>query len=189
MKRPTQVYPFAVALLLAACATVPDGPSILALPGTGKGLEQFKSDAADCRRFALQQSGGSSADQNAIDSGVRSAAVGTLLGAAAGAAVGGHQGAGVGAGAGLVVGGLAGTEAAEHSAYGTQQRYDIAYVQCMYEQGHRVPVSGRLTVERSRAGLSAPAPTPTPTPTPVAPDDSAATVRGPFIHLSQGRAK
>lgn len=157
-------YPLAVALLLAACATVPDGPSVMALPGTGKGLEQFRTDDAYCRQFALQQSGGRSADQNAVDSGVRSAAVGTLLGAAAGAAMGGHEGAGVGAGTGLVVGGLAGTEAAERSAYGTQQRYDIAYVQCMYEKGHRVPVSGRLTVERSRPGYPPSPPPPAPAP-------------------------
>jgi len=158
MTHPTRFYPFAMALLLAACASVPDGPSVMALPGTGKGMEQFRTDDAYCRQFSLQQSGGRSAEQNAIDSGVRSAAVGTLLGAAAGAAMGGHEGAGVGAGTGLVVGGLAGTEAAERSAYGTQQRYDIAYVQCMYEKGHRVPVSGRLTVERSRSGHPPPPP-------------------------------
>jgi len=153
----TRFYPFAAALLLAACATLPDGPSVMALPGTGKRLEQFRTDDAHCRQLALQQSGGRSADQNAVDSGVRSAAVGTMLGAAAGAMIGGHEGAGVGAGAGLVVGALAGTEAAERSAYSTQQRYDIAYVQCMYETGHRVPVSGRLTVERSRSGYPPPA--------------------------------
>jgi len=89
--------------------------------------------------------------------------VGTLLGAAAGAALGGHEGAGVGAGTGLVVGGLVGTEAAGYSAYATQQRYDIAYVQCMYDRGHRVPVSGRLTVERSRSAYPPPPPAAPPT--------------------------
>jgi len=163
MTHASRLYPWAAALLLAACASVPEGPSVMALPGTGKGAEQFRSDDAYCRQFSLQQSGGMSAEQRAVDSGVRSAAVGTLLGAAAGAAMGGHEGAGVGAGTGLVVGGLVGTEAAGHSAYATQQRYDIAYVQCMYDKGHRVPVSGRLTVERSRSGYPPPPPPAPPT--------------------------
>jgi hypothetical protein len=147
----TRLYPFALALLLAGCVSLPEGPSVMVLPGTGKAMEQFRNDDAYCRQLAMQQSGGKSADQASVDSGVRSAAVGTVIGAAAGAVMGGHQGAGVGAGTGLVVGALAGTEAAERSAQGTQQRYDIAYVQCMYESGHRVPVSGRLAVERTHA--------------------------------------
>ncbi len=73
----------------------------MALPGTGKMPEQFNTaDEAYCRQIALQQSGGSSANQNGIDSEVRSATLGTLLGAAAGALIGGHEGAGVGAGTG-----------------------------------------------------------------------------------------
>jgi len=155
-------FSLALGLLLAACVTVPEGPSVRALPGTGKGLEQFRADDGYCRQFALQQSGGQSANQNAVDSGVRSAALGTLIGAAAGAAIGGHQGAGVGAGTGLVVGSIAGAEAGERSAYATQQRYDIAYVQCMYEKGERVPVSRSLAVEHSRPVYSPPPPTPNP---------------------------
>ena len=87
---------------------------------------------------------GMSADQAAIDSGLRSAAVGTVLGAVAGAAINGGRGAGVGAGVGAAMGGLSGVGAANTSAYGTQQRYDFSYTQCMYAQGHRVPVSGRF---------------------------------------------
>jgi len=196
MMHPSRFYPFAVALLLAACATVPHGPSDMALPGTGKGLEQFNSDDAYCRQFALQQSGGKSANQNAVDSGVRSAAVGTLLGAAAGAALGGHQGAGVGAGAGLLVGGLAGTEAAERSAYGTRRHYDIAYVQCMYEKGHRVPVSGRQMVERSRSGYppppppSSPNPASLPPPPPMTAMPPTVTVSGPlFVYPKGGQSE
>jgi len=41
------------ALTLAACAPfVPTEPGILALPGTGKNLEQFQADDAECRRYA-----------------------------------------------------------------------------------------------------------------------------------------
>jgi len=139
-------------LMVGACTTIPTGPSVMVMPGTGKSFDQFRADDAVCRQFALEQVGGAAPNQVAVDSGVRSAAVGAAVGAAAGAAVGGHEGAGVGAGMGLLVGALAGTGAGESSAYGTQRRYDNAYIQCMYAKGDRVPVSGQFmpgSVQRS----------------------------------------
>lgn len=137
-------------LLLAGCASVPSGPSVMALPGTGKNFEQFRVDDADCRQYAQVQSGGS-AEQAGVDAGVRSAAVGTVIGAVAGAAIGGRDAAGVGAGTGLLVGSLAGAGAAQGSAYATQRNYDHAYVQCMYAKGQKVPVSDSLARSRSQA--------------------------------------
>jgi hypothetical protein len=37
------------------------------------------------------------------------------------------------------------TSADNVSEYANQQRYDTSYVQCMYAQGHRVPVYGQFT--------------------------------------------
>ncbi len=128
-------------MLLSACTTMPNGPSVMALPGTGKNFDQFRVDDADCQNYALYQVGGTTANQASTDVGLRSAAIGTAVGAVAGATIGGHQGAGAGAGAGLIMGSMAGAGAAESSAYGSQQRYDNAYVQCMYAKGHRVPVA------------------------------------------------
>lgn len=133
-----------VLILLAGCASVPSGPSVMALPGTGKNFEQFRNDDFECRQYAHNQIGGN-ASQAAADSAVRSAAVGTVIGAVAGAAIGGRDSAGVGAGTGLVVGSLAGSGASQGSAYATQRNYDNAYVQCMYAKGQRVPVSGNFT--------------------------------------------
>jgi hypothetical protein len=127
--------------LLGACVTVPNGPGALVLPGTGKTFDQFRFDEGDCRQYAQDQLGGATAGSVAADSGVRSAALGTILGAVAGAAIGGSHGAAVGAGSGLALGGLAGTGAAQGSAYNAQQRYDFSYQQCMYAKGHRVPVA------------------------------------------------
>lgn len=151
-------------LLLAGCASVPSGPSAMALPGTGKSFDQFRYDDADCRQYAQYQVGGRDANQAAANAGVRSAVVGTVVGAAAGAAIGGHEGAGVGAGTGLLVGSMAGTDAAQRSAYGTQHNYDGAYVQCMYAKGHRVPVSGAMS--RSMQAPARPATTYYPPPPP-----------------------
>lgn len=131
-------------LALSACTTVPTGPSVMVLPGTGKSFDQFRADDMDCRQYAQYQNGGQTAGSNASDSGVRSAAVGTVVGALAGAAIGGGRGAGVGAGVGLLTGSAAGANSANASAYGTQRHYDASYQQCMYAKGHRIPVSGRF---------------------------------------------
>jgi hypothetical protein len=84
----------ALALLaLAGCAVPPpSGPSIVALPGREKSLEQFTGDDMKCRRFATERS-----------------------------AVG---------------------QTAMLSDWEMQRDYDMAYVQCMYAAGHRVPVAG-----------------------------------------------
>lgn len=130
---------------LGACASLPTGPSVLVLPGTGRNFDQFRTDDGLCRQYAFDQIGGRSRQQTADDAMARSAVAGTAIGAVAGAAIGGRDGAAVGAGTGLLVGGAAGSAAGERSAYGSQQRYDHAFIQCMYAKGHRVPVSGQLT--------------------------------------------
>lgn len=153
-------------LLLAGCASVPVGPSVMALPGTGKNFEQFRGDDAECRRYAQYQIGGTGADQAGVDAGVRSAVVGTVVGAVAGAAIGGHNGAGAGAGTGLVVGSMAGAGAAQGSAHATQRNYDNAYVQCMYAKGQQVPVSAAMARSRVQAPAAQTAPTAPPPPEP-----------------------
>jgi hypothetical protein len=42
-------------LLLAACASMPSGPSFMALPGSGKNFSQFRIDDNQCRLFAHEQ--------------------------------------------------------------------------------------------------------------------------------------
>ena len=137
-------------LVLAGCVTAPQGPSVMALPGSGKTFDQFRADDADCRQYALAQSGGQDANQAATDAGLKSAAIGTAIGAAAGAVIGGHEGAGNGAGAGLLMGSVAGTGAAQATSRGFQRSYDNAYIQCMYAKGEQVPVSGAMSHDPSR---------------------------------------
>jgi hypothetical protein len=81
------------ALVLSGCATIPPGPSVMALPGPGNTLDQFHADDVLCRQWAVQQAGE------------------TARGAAAGQAFG--------------------------SA--VQRWYDMAYLQCMYAKGNRIP--------------------------------------------------
>lgn len=145
-----------VVSLLAGCATMPTGPSVMSLPGSGKDFDQFRLDDFICRQFANEQSGGMTAQQAAQDSAVKSAVVGTVLGAAAGAAIGsvsGDFGAGaaIGAGSGLILGSAAGSGYSSSSYYEAQRRYDHAYLQCMYAKGNRIPVYGRFESPTSSA--------------------------------------
>ena len=146
-----------LAVLLGACATVPTGPSIMALPGSQKPFEVFRADDYDCRAYASDMIAGPG-DGPAV----RSAVVGTAVGAVAGAAIGGHRGAAVGAGTGLLVGSVAGADASRSYGRGSQRQYDQAYIQCMYGRGHRVPVSAEfarsMPTARTASGVPVPPP-------------------------------
>ena len=157
------------ALLLGACANLPKGPSLMALPGTGKSNDQFQYDDVECRKLADAQIGGASPSDVANSTAAKGALIGTAIGAGVGAAFGGYGGAAVGAGFGLLTGAAVGTSAGESSAYALQRRYDQAYVQCMYMRGHKVPVSGRLN---SRPPVYAPPPPPPSPSTPPPPPPS-----------------
>ena len=143
----------AVLLALGGCVSIPTGPSVATFPGTGRSFDQFRVDEADCRRYSSDSIGGSDPSRAQANSAVTSAAVGTVVGALAGAALGGSQGAATGAGVGLLFGGVAGASAANASGYTTQQRYDNAFVQCMYAKGNKVPSTG---LARSSAPVAAP---------------------------------
>lgn len=146
MKTRSRIALALTAALVAGCATFPSGPSVMALPGTRMNFDQFRFDDHECRNYAAQSIGGTNAQQAAVDSNVKSAAITTAIGAVAGAAIGGNsRGAAVGAGTGLLFGTAAGAGAGDASGRTMQQRYDIAYTQCMYAKGHKVPVGGRFT--------------------------------------------
>ena len=150
MNRANRVLSVAALLALGACVTVPSGPSIMSLPGTGKSFDQFRADDFECRQYASSQAGGPAPNQAATDNAVSTAAAATAIGAAAGALMDGSSGAGVGAGIGLLMGSAIGSSTANASAYAAQQRYDIGYTQCMYAKGHKVPVSGRFAAANER---------------------------------------
>lgn len=168
--RKSPLLVIAVAITMTACATVPTGPSVMALPGSGKSFEQFQADDALCRQWASQQAG-TTGQQAATDSTVSGAAIGTVLGAAVGALLGaaGHSpgtGAAIGAGVGLIGGTAVGASRGAEAETSLQRRYDHAYTQCMYAKGHGVPgPRGAQPAYSSRpAYRSQPAPPPPPPP-------------------------
>ncbi len=134
----------AAAFGLAGCAApVPTGPSVLAVPGPHTTFAQFQAEDASCRGYAQNIIGPTSPSQAATQSGVGSAAVGTLLGAAAGAVIGAAAGnpaagAAIGAGTGLVLGAGAGSNNAAYAGADVQRSYDYAYIQCMVANGNTI---------------------------------------------------
>ncbi len=159
----------ALALTLGACATVPTGPSVMVLPGSTKSFEQFQADDAACRQWAAQQTG-TTAGKASTGSTATGAVVGTAVGAAAGAAIGaaaGNPGAGaaIGAGTGLLGGTAIGAGQAQGVYYSVQQRYNMAFMQCMYAKGNQIPVARGSVAP----GYSSSTPPPPPPPAPPRP--------------------
>jgi len=134
----------AAALGLSGCvAPPPTGPTVLAVPPAGKTLAQFQVEDAGCRRYAQAVIGPTSPSSAATQSGVGTAAAGTLIGAAAGAVIGAAAGdpaagAAIGAGTGLVLGAGAGATNAAYSGAAVQQQYDFSYIQCMVANGNKI---------------------------------------------------
>jgi uncharacterized protein YcfJ len=160
-----------IVVLSSGCATV-SGPSVAVMPGTGKTFEQFQADDAVCRRWAQQQTEvapGTSTARNTAGG----AAIGTVIGAALGALFGsasGHAGTGaaVGAGVGLLGGTAIGASAGQSTDLTVQQRYDVAYEQCMYAKGHQVPSRARPAASTYSPPPPAPPPSAPPPPRPPA---------------------
>ncbi|MEP6942028.1 MAG: glycine zipper family protein [Betaproteobacteria bacterium] len=146
MPRALRALVVAPVLVLAACVTVPSGPSVMVLPGTSKTFDAFQADSFACQQYAQASLGMGPPGALVPDPAAGNAAVAaTLIGAAAGAAIGSISGqagpgAAIGAGTGLLFGSANAANAGGYASYNSQRRYDNAYVQCMYAKGNQVPV-------------------------------------------------
>lgn len=140
------------ALTLVACATLPAGPSLPALPGSRMSQEQFSADDARCRAYVNARLAGATPTDAANQAVAVNAATGALVGATTGAVIDGGAGAAAGAAAGLLIGAAAGSAAQQGAWAGTQQQFDGAYYACMYALGHKVPAPAG-DVARYRAWL------------------------------------
>ncbi len=159
MKEPmSKIVSIFALLALAGCATLPTGPSVRVLPGTGKSFEEFQTDDMVCRQYA-ERGIGMSPQQVSNQNTATGAVAGTLIGAGLGAAIGAAAGdpgigAAIGAGSGLLVGTSAGAQSGQVYGAEAQRRYDNTYIQCMYAKGNQVPG----TVRRYRSRRTPPPP-------------------------------
>jgi hypothetical protein len=122
---------------------MPAGPSIVSLPGSTKGFDQFRADDDACRGYAQSYVAGPS--QAASNTAAANTAAGTAVGAAIGALIGSASasagpGAAIGAATGLLFGSAYGANTLGYASYDLQRQYDGAYMQCMYAHGNKVPV-------------------------------------------------
>jgi hypothetical protein len=126
----------AAAVALTGCVTPPMGPTIPASPGPNKPWAAYQQDEQACEQYASNRVAGQADAANNRAFG--SALLGTALGAGLGAAVGGGRGAAVGAASGAVVGTAVGSNQSGRAQYSLQQRYNIAYGECMSSHGDSV---------------------------------------------------
>lgn len=133
----TKIAGVGVLALLAGCAMEPRGPSVSVFPPPFKPFEVFEQDQYDCEDYAHNQIAGGAEAANSRALGT--AAVGTALGLALGAATGEGRAASFGAASGAAIGGTIGASQSDRANFSLQRRYDIAYAQCMYAKGNRVP--------------------------------------------------
>ena len=125
----------AAALVTSACASLPadSAPTVGVLPGGGKNMAQFNADDIACRTTASAKAKDNSplpvgmglGDQVDVAStrgrlAIRDSTEST----------------------GSVYGGAIATD---NTTFTRQQRYDTAYVSCMYSKGHKIPVGEALS--------------------------------------------
>jgi hypothetical protein len=149
------------ALLLAACAYTPMGPTVRAMPPQGKPFEQFQFEQSSCKQYADDQVRGQA--DRANSTGALEGIGGTVLGAGLGAALGGGHGAAVGAGLGAVGGTAVGANTSAHEQRSIQQQYNDAYVQCMVAKGNQVERPVVYSPPQTTVIYQTPPPPPPPT--------------------------
>jgi len=121
----SKLLPVTLAVVVTGCASIPSGPGVMVLPGTGVPFERFRNDNTICQQYALSQIGGDTGNTHG-------------------------------------------------SSRSMQNRYDMAFVQCMYAKGHRIPVEGSFSDAAPHTAVSAPAAhiPPPPPGTPPAPPET-----------------
>jgi hypothetical protein len=133
-----------ITVALTGCAVIPPtGPSVVALPPSGKPIGVFQQEDYACRDYAFRSDNRATPAHSEIPNGVGSTAIGTAGGAAAGALLGAAAGdagvgAAIGAGVGLLFGGAAGANGAQATSAGLQAQYNAAYAQCMASKGNSI---------------------------------------------------
>jgi hypothetical protein len=120
---------------LTACVSAPQGPHVAVMPTPGKPLDLFAAEDQYCRGYAQQSLGPDTRSETAVGTAV----VGTLLGAAVGSALSGrhYNNTGAGAATGLMMGTMIGAGNSAQEGRSAQQRYDIAYEQCMVSKNNQ----------------------------------------------------
>ena len=166
MKKWLALLLMSVFAITSCIATVtPPGPTIAALPGTGKTYSQFTIDDNYCRQLATGQAGNPSEilQSQQVGGTILGVIAGTLFGLGVGGSRPGPEMA-VGAAAGGITGTVIGTQTGQVASMTAQQRWDSVYLGCMYGFGHKIP--GYQEPQQQPAPAPAPQIPPPPPPPP-----------------------
>ena len=52
-----KALPLAVLAMVAGCETRPQGPTVTALQGEARSIDEFRADVAECKRYAVEDRG------------------------------------------------------------------------------------------------------------------------------------
>jgi hypothetical protein len=124
-------------LLAVACSSIPVGsaPTVEVLPGGGKDMVAFNQDDIACRSTARDRASENSPLPTAMGLGNRPEVIASSRGRISIRESSEST-------TGSVFGG---SPAADAGPLTTQQRFDTAYVQCMYSRGHKIPMKEQLS--------------------------------------------
>jgi len=124
------------ALVSSACASLPadSAPTVGVMPGGGKDMAQFNQDDIACRGVATAKAKENSPLPVAMGLGnkveVASTRSQVVIRDASKESTGSVFGNAV---------------STDNATFTTQQRYDTAYVSCMYSKGHKIPVGDGMS--------------------------------------------
>jgi hypothetical protein len=125
----------AAALVTSACTSLPadSAPTVGVLPGGGKDMAQFNVDDIACRSVATAKAKENTPLPTAMGLGNKIEVASTRSRVAIRDSS---------ESTGSVYGGAVATD---NTAFTTQQRYDTAYVSCMFSKGHKIPVGEAMS--------------------------------------------
>ena len=132
---------FAAAMIAGGCASVPSAnetgsaPSVGVLPGGGKTMAQFNTDDVACRGAAHARA----TDNTPLPVAM---GLGSVEVASSRSRVTLRDRSEDTESTGSIFGN---SPAIDPKMLTVQQRYDTAYVQCMYSRGHKIPVNGSVS--------------------------------------------
>lgn len=126
----------AATLIASACGSIPTngGPTVAVLPGGGKSMPEFNLDDIACRATAKVKANDGSPLPVAMGLGkpevIASSRSRVTLRESSESTTGSVFG---------------NAQAPEAGSVTPQQRYDTAYVQCMFSKGHKIPIGEAMS--------------------------------------------
>ena len=131
---------------LTACSTIPESSTVHILPGSKKTQQDYIKDKNICLTMAKDEVEKKYSKQSTEQTTGDNIFIGTVIGGVLGSIIGGSSRS---AAAGAVTGGVIGGLSAQGDIQLKRQAYfDAVFSTCMYDNGHKVPASSIIYVQK-----------------------------------------